>query len=188
MNTVCPRGPDSHYGVPQNLAFNLQAALEDIGVSKMRVYQGNVGGRELRQISDLVREYRSLLVGCRRPVVTIVIGHGRLLRKQSVRNHRIPVVQAIEILVKHSEATAHDGSLQRLPGESKSGREALVLVRKLTRQRKRRIHFRFWVDLKILADSEVQRQTGMNLIGVVQIESQVRDVERKPWLARTLEE
>ena len=44
------------------------------------------------------------------------------------------------------------------------------------------------IDLKIFADAQIQRQSRANLVGVVDVEAQVRNVERELGLSRALEE
>src|SRR5260221_635379 len=74
-----------------------------------------------------MRKRRALLVGGK-PCIVRNGGRG-LLSQKTVGNDRIAIVQTIQALVEHSKSAADDGLLKRLPCESDSGSQALVLPR-----------------------------------------------------------
>src|SRR5271169_2491238 len=179
-----PGSPHRYHRVARHFAVHLQACFENIGEAEMGIDERDVGRGEQRRVRDLVRKYGKLLVG--RETRVVVQRDGRLLGQQSIGDYGIAVVQTVQVLIEHAEAAADHGFADRLPGKSKSRRNALVLVREPARQREGGVGRRLGIKLKILAYSKIQRQVRPNLIRVVEVEADVGDIERELGLASAL--
>src|SRR5215471_19382334 len=142
----------------------------------------------MRKIANLIWKDGSLLVRDEGAVVPVVVRDGSLLRKQAIRGDGIPIVQPIEIFEETAEAAPDHSSLEWLPCEAKTGGKSPILVWKLPGKRKRRVFDRLRIDLKIFAHAEIKSQPRISLKCVVKIETEIRHVERTPWLAGALEE
>src|SRR6516162_669152 len=81
----------------------------------------------------------------------------RLLRRQSVRDHRVAVVKAVHVRIELTESSPDYRLRGRLPGKSEAWRQAQKLVRVLTRERESRIFPWLRVNLEVLAQAHFQR-------------------------------
>src|SRR5208337_1902305 len=150
----------------------------------MWIEQGNTGNAEKRRIRNLIRENHRLLIGCHGAVVQNQ--NGGLLRREPVGDHGIAVVEAVEILVEDAKPAADNGFCEGIPGKTKARGNALELVGKLAGQGESGILLWLRIDLKILAQAEIQGEAWKDPPSVLDVEANIRNAKGKFGAAAAL--